>query len=176
MQKVKKIIPNLLTMLRIIVTPIALVLGMNGYYKLLAVICIFVALTDFLDGTLARKWDVCSELGAKLDTIGDKTLAFSLLIVLVIKNSNYIYPFILEAVIALMNLFIYMKSKVAHSEYMGKVKTWVLFITLISGTLAFVYPQIKIFVTIGIPLTIIFQLLTIIFYVRYYLSLQQKKK
>ena len=55
------------------------------------IIAIFIALTDFLDGKLARLWGVSSDIGAKLDTIGDKALAIGLLIILVVDNQMFFY-------------------------------------------------------------------------------------
>jgi cardiolipin synthase len=67
-------IPNILTVLRILVTPlfvICLIRDQHGYALL-----IFVAagVTDGLDGLMARMFDQRSELGAVLDPIADKLL------------------------------------------------------------------------------------------------------
>ena len=72
MNKIKKYIPNFLTISRLLVTPLIIYLGIKNEIIPLIIIAIFIALTDFLDGKLARLWNVSSELGAKLDTIGDK--------------------------------------------------------------------------------------------------------
>lgn len=49
-------------------------------------IYLFCGFTDFIDGTLARKLDVTSMLGAKLDTVGDVLTYFSLAKILVFHN------------------------------------------------------------------------------------------
>lgn len=174
--KIKKIIPNILTIIRIIVTPIAIYLGIKGNYQALAIMCIFVSLTDFLDGKLARKWNVCSELGAKLDSIADKILAIGLLIILILKNNIYFYILILEILITLVNIITFLKSKVVESLLIGKIKTWFLFITLILGIINIFFSNIHILMNIGIVLTLIFQILSLIFYIRSYFLYTGKKK
>jgi cardiolipin synthase len=67
-------IPNFLTVLRILVTPlfvIFLIWKMNGYALL---VFIFAGVSDGLDGLIARLLDQRSELGALLDPIADKLL------------------------------------------------------------------------------------------------------
>lgn len=176
MQKFKKMIPNILTFSRIIVTPLIIFLGIREYYKVLAIICIIVALTDCFDGKLARKWGVCSEFGAKLDTIGDKLLAISLLSILVVNKKIFLYLLIFETLIALINIIIYLKSKVTNSILIGKIKTWILYTTLIFGVINVFFPKIHIIMNIGIVLSLIFQFLTLVSYIKNYYVLVTKKK
>jgi len=70
----KNNIPNVLSLLRII---LSLVFPVFIYYGLsLCAVLIFsaAALTDFLDGYLARKWNVQSSFGSKIDPLADKIL------------------------------------------------------------------------------------------------------
>jgi len=70
-------IPNILTLLRIILAPV-MVLGMYHGYLLFAFIVFMVAsLTDLLDGFLARWCDVQTNLGKMLDPVADKVLLLS---------------------------------------------------------------------------------------------------
>jgi cardiolipin synthase len=67
-------IPNILTVLRILVTPlfvICLIRDLPGYALL---IFVFAGVSDGLDGLFARVFDQRSELGAVLDPIADKLL------------------------------------------------------------------------------------------------------
>lgn len=176
MKKVKQIIPNILTFIRLLITPIAILLGIKCYYKALTIICVIVAITDYLDGKLARKWDVCSEFGAKLDTVSDKTLAIGLLIVLVFKNNIFFYMLLLEVLIALLNIFIFIKTRVTESLLVGKIKTWILYITLILGLINLFFSKIEILKNIGIVLSLVFQILCLIFYIRNYFLIIGKKK
>ena len=165
MKSIKKYIPNCLTSLRIICTPMIIYLGLTNHYWLLIVVVGIISFTDFLDGFLARKWKVTSAFGAKLDTVADKTLAISLLILLVIKNHAYFYLLLLECVIACINLYFYFKKGVVASLLIGKIKTWAIFLTILFGFLAMIIPWIP--VQIFIIITFILQILTLCCYLYY---------
>jgi phosphatidylglycerophosphate synthase len=80
-------IPNLLTFGRVAAVPLCLaIMLMNPAWKFSALLGIFIlaALTDFLDGYLARKWKVVSALGALLDPIADKLLVALMLVYLLL--------------------------------------------------------------------------------------------
>jgi CDP-diacylglycerol--glycerol-3-phosphate 3-phosphatidyltransferase len=55
----------------------------GGAYALAAVVFSVAAVTDFLDGYLARRWAVTTTLGSFLDTTADKLLVSTALIALV---------------------------------------------------------------------------------------------
>jgi CDP-diacylglycerol--glycerol-3-phosphate 3-phosphatidyltransferase len=79
-------IPNKITILRIVLVPIfvALMLTRIPYGgSLAAAIFVIAALTDSLDGYLARKWKQVTKLGAILDPLADKLLITAALISLV---------------------------------------------------------------------------------------------
>ena len=111
----KKIIPDILTLSRLLVVPIVLYLGITKQFLALIILAVFISLTDFFDGKLARKWNVASEFGAKLDAIGDKCLAFAFLIILVSKNHYFIYILLLEMSIALFRIYTYCKNRMVYS-------------------------------------------------------------
>lgn len=73
----KKYIPDILALFRILSSPVILYLILedgrdSGLMLVPAVIAFIAAWTDFFDGKLARKWNVSSKTGAFLDTIADK--------------------------------------------------------------------------------------------------------
>ncbi|HBR57815.1 MAG TPA: CDP-diacylglycerol--glycerol-3-phosphate 3-phosphatidyltransferase, partial [Blastocatellia bacterium] len=88
-------LPNYLTFARIIIAPLLVVVlltpvadslfGISGY-ALAIVIFLVAALTDILDGHLARRRNQVSNLGKFLDPIADKLLVSAALIVLVEKQ------------------------------------------------------------------------------------------
>lgn len=89
-------IPNRLTMARMFLIPVyvALVFIEVGTFKyfndFLAVVVFGVAaFTDFLDGKLARKWNMVTDFGKLFDSAADKLLCGSALILLV-----YVFPFV----------------------------------------------------------------------------------
>lgn len=79
-------IPNLLTFLRILLIPFFV----GSYYlpfdwssQLSALLFTLAAVTDWLDGYLARRWQQTSPLGAFLDPVADKLMVASALVILV---------------------------------------------------------------------------------------------
>jgi CDP-diacylglycerol--glycerol-3-phosphate 3-phosphatidyltransferase len=83
-------LPNQLTLARLAVVPFLLVVYPLGYQPL-KIFCAFVflaaALTDALDGWLARKRKSVSALGALLDPIADKALIAASLVLLASENA-----------------------------------------------------------------------------------------
>src|SRR5580700_3295003 len=79
-------LPNSLTLLRLFSIP--LFLGLLGYRHYRAALWIFgfAALTDSLDGTVARWFDAKTELGAFLDPFADKLMLVSAFVVLTIDG------------------------------------------------------------------------------------------
>ncbi len=79
-------IPNILTLFRIALIPVLLVLYYwdSGIRSLLVTgVFVTAAITDWLDGFLARKMNATSALGAFLDPVADKLIVSSALVLLV---------------------------------------------------------------------------------------------
>ena len=75
-----RLIPNFLSFLRIFfVLPIIYTLQ-SELYLLAAFLFFLSSITDFMDGYLARKYELESELGAFLDLIADKILVVTILV------------------------------------------------------------------------------------------------
>ena len=55
---------------------------MSGLYTTTLILFVVAALTDFFDGYLARKYNVCTKLGGVMDLIGDKLLVVNTFILL----------------------------------------------------------------------------------------------
>lgn len=70
-------IPNVLTLLRIAMIPFFLCAAWRGAFAMAFVLFVSAALTDILDGYLARRLNQRSRLGAVLDPGADKTLMVS---------------------------------------------------------------------------------------------------
>ena len=79
-------LPNLITLFRIALIPVLVVVyfwPMPSRNAIIAGIFIVAALTDWLDGYLARKMNQMSALGAFLDPVADKLIVSSALVLLV---------------------------------------------------------------------------------------------
>tara|TARA_A100001037_G_scaffold240068_1_gene219865 strand:- start:726 stop:1277 length:552 start_codon:yes stop_codon:yes gene_type:complete len=82
-------IPNILTFIRVALIPVvvALLFFDDPALRWWALGLFFgLAITDFLDGYLARKLDQKSELGALMDPIADKVLVAALIVALVARG------------------------------------------------------------------------------------------
>ena len=94
-------IPNLLALIRLILTPVAMALivaspGETTIAIIATVVFVIAAITDFLDGYLARRWRITTTLGAFLDTVADKILVTGALIALVaVDQTNIWFAFII---------------------------------------------------------------------------------
>lgn len=67
-------------------------LVINPKYLIAGVLFIIASLTDFLDGYVARKYNMVTDLGKMLDAIADKILVNSVLIIL--SSTGFIPPII----------------------------------------------------------------------------------
>ena len=78
-------IPNVLTLVRIILIPVlagVYLAPIASAYALAAIIFLLAAVTDWLDGYLARKLDQHSAFGAFLDPVADKLIVATALVLL----------------------------------------------------------------------------------------------
>lgn len=89
-------IPNLLSFARLALIPPALLCwwGLPIYlgYPLLLVLFILAAASDFLDGYLARKWQLHSAFGAMIDQISDKLVVATFLMILLVDHAVWWLP------------------------------------------------------------------------------------
>ena len=127
----KSEIPNLLTLIRICLVPIMIILSLFDLYIIVIPLAIIGALTDLLDGKLARAWHVTSLKGAKLDDVADKIFAIGLLICLMSKYDSVIAILFFEILIAGLNYYYYKVTNHTETLMVGKIKTTILFITII---------------------------------------------
>lgn len=132
-------LPNKLTILRLLMIPIFAVvfyLSIIPYnFVISAVIFVIAALTDFLDGYIARKHNLVTDLGKFLDPIADKVLVSTALIIMLLPYGGaVILPFyagIAVAVILARELIVSgfriiaaSKGKVLAADKLGKIKTF----------------------------------------------------
>jgi cardiolipin synthase len=73
-------IPNVLSMLRLLLVPVFLVLVVRGAYVAALIVLIVASLSDLLDGYLARRFDQVTRLGQLLDPAADRLYIFAALV------------------------------------------------------------------------------------------------
>ncbi len=127
-------IPNSLTLLRIFLIPVLVVvfyLPFKNHLMVAAVIFAFAAVTDWIDGYLARRLDQMTSFGAFLDPVADKLMVAIALVLLVERHDTLLFTLaacvIIGREIVISALREWMaelgeRTSVAVS-YIGKVKT-----------------------------------------------------
>lgn len=71
-------LPNLITIGRLLLTPAAIVMISEESWRAAFFIFLAAGLSDALDGFIAKRWNLQSELGAVLDPLADKALIISI--------------------------------------------------------------------------------------------------
>jgi len=79
-------IPNLLTILRVLLTPLLVIFLLEGRLSAALIVFIVAGITDGLDGLIARLYRQKSKLGAFLDPLADKLLLATTYVLLAVKN------------------------------------------------------------------------------------------
>ncbi len=128
-------LPNQLTVLRALLIPVMVILyyvdsapeQLNTISIILAIIFIVASLTDYLDGYLARKWNVVTVFGKFLDPLADKLLVMFALLML--QDINVIPMWIVfiiltrEFIVTGIRLVAVDNGNVIAASQLGKYKT-----------------------------------------------------
>lgn len=127
-------IPNLLTVLRIILVPVFIALMIAQFLQgtvtlliiALVVFCV-AAYTDHLDGKLARRWQVVSDFGKLVDPIADKALMISAFVLLsLFQNLWWWFTAVVilrEVAVTLLRMYLLRSGVVLPASKGGKIKT-----------------------------------------------------
>ena len=134
-------IPNWLCFLRIALIPIFSVLFIKEHYIIAFVLMIIAAVTDLLDGKIARKYNMVSNLGKILDPIADKLSQVAIVIILIFKFWSFegilkylLFLFIAKELIMVIAgaLLLTKGMRPVAAEMWGKVATTVFYIFMIA--------------------------------------------
>lgn len=137
-------LPNKLTMLRMALVPAVMALILRGYGIAAFILFAAASITDFLDGYIARKYNLVSSFGKIMDPLADKLLTFGALICFVQTGLISVWaPMIIisrEFFVTCMRVVAAASGKVIAASWWGKVKTNVqmfaiMFAILFSSTL-----------------------------------------
>lgn len=116
------VLPNHLTLIRLLGVPFFVYYLWNGHYLVSLILFVLLALTDMLDGTMARRRNQITELGTLLDPIADKILVASAIIVLLIKV-NFTLAIVIIG-LDLLVMLIAVISKLAGMKLSFKANLW----------------------------------------------------
>ena len=123
----KRIRPNHVTVLRLLLTPAVVYILWAGHPGVGAVFFILVAFTDVLDGSMARTRNQITEWGKLYDPVADKLLIGSALFVLVLKHVDMYaaWIIIILEVVTIFSAFLkrhYNHSANFQANIWGKIK------------------------------------------------------
>ena len=104
-------IPNYITFLRILLIPVYIYYFIQGNIFAAAVFFALSAVTDFLDGFIARKFNLESKIGKLLDPLADKLTIISILLVMIYLN---IIPHFLSLIILTREIFILLSGIITY--------------------------------------------------------------
>ncbi len=129
-------IPNILTYFRILLVPVFIIVYLNshslaGHIWSIVIIAV-AALTDVVDGIIARKYNMISDIGKIADPIADKAMEFAMLFCVTFKYPLVWILFIIFAVKEIVSLifsyYLFRKGKhISGANWAGKLCTVVLY-------------------------------------------------
>ena len=128
-------VPNMLSVLRICLVPVFILVYFGGSENssIYAVIVYAIAsFTDILDGKIARKYNITTNLGRVPDPLGDKLMTVSVIACITIDGLIPVWAIIVfiikEGMMGLGGLCLYNKfEEMPPSNYFGKCSTVVFF-------------------------------------------------
>ena len=172
-----KIFVNLLTTIRFAYTLILPILKLKISNTAFIINIVILFMTDSWDGILARKFKVQTLYGSVMDTIADKTLSIILLSMLLINKLDILSLVLLcEIIISVPNVIGMIAGKKTKSSWIGKIKMWLLSITIILSYLNYFNIVNYNIVIISSIITIILQLFAIYGYIKTLLSQKEIKQ
>ena len=152
-------LPNKLTISRIIMSILIIIILLGGSYTtslfgfeipklfvnesivvdlkyvIAGILFILASITDFLDGYIARKYNLVTDFGKLIDAIADKILVNSVLIILAAQG--FIHPIIpviiviRDSIVNSIRMLAASKGKVVAAMAAGKIKTACLMVGIV---------------------------------------------
>ncbi len=173
-------LPNKLSFLRVLLIPFMVILyyfptlGIFdqevGLYSLV-IIFIVASLTDFLDGYIAKKYNLVTTFGKFIDPLADKLLVLAALLIL---NDLKIVPMWItliilsrEFIVTGIRLIAISEGKVIAASKLGKYKTAS---TMVALVLLLLFPYSDIFTDVGMWILYLGLALTIISGIDYFIK------
>ncbi len=191
-------LPNKLTLGRILVVPVMIVIAcipyLNGHTIFLGVtyanfinfiLFVLASITDFLDGYIARKYNLVTTFGKFADPLADKMLVLTSLMILMVQFSIAsfgdfrleIVPLWAVAIILIRELMVSgirlvaaQKGEVIAAGMAGKVKT---FVTMIAIGIAFLAGLDNVVAIISLVMIYVSVILTVYSGVVYFINAKE---
>ena len=155
-QELKKV-PNLFSLFRLLAVPVLWVLAFSDFTEAFGILFILAQLTDAIDGYLARRLDMVSEFGSKLDSIADHIIGASVFVWLVILEpalfKDNVAVFLVAVLIAVVNVLTgFVKFKQIGNLHLYSAKfSWVVTFVFLAHTFLFDgYNQVMFFIAVSV--------------------------
>ncbi len=144
-------IPNLLSLFRIVLIPVFVVLYFNtdlaaNYWYAVGTL-LLSGLTDVLDGIIARRFHMVSDLGKVLDPAADK-LTQAAMVICICINHFYLLPlvilFFIKEFLMVTGAMVLAQSgvKPVSARWWGKLSTVIVYLTIACVVLTDIYPAL----------------------------------
>lgn len=151
--------PNILTIIRLLLIPVYLYFFLIGEYIVSGIFFSISGLTDFLDGYLARKYDMVTDLGRILDPLADKLSIISILAVLIYMD---LIPKVISITLLTREVFVLFGSGIMYllgkdfiePTWLGKSSIFLLYVAIAASLLNIKFIDMILFYVV-IPINII---------------------
>ena len=123
-------IPNLITLYRLLMVPVILYFAVSGREKLFAIFLVINLISDIIDGYIARRFKMESEIGAKLDSFADNFNYVLAIIGFFIFKMDDLRPHFVSLIIFISMLLL---TVIVPLIKFGKFPSFHLYVTKIGG-------------------------------------------
>jgi len=171
-------IPNILSGFRISLIPFFIYQVLMGNMLTAGIILIISAITDIVDGYLARRFKWVTDLGKILDPAADKLTQVSICVLFVVQFTQFWVFFVVLILRDLVMLvaagyFVKHKMPLTGARWFGKISTVVFFISMIFIAL---FPGLPLaYVYILLALTTFSAVIALIMYVPEFVRFKRKR-
>jgi len=143
-------VPNMLTLARIIMTPVIVYMVLSGEAWLALALMVVAGITDMLDGAIARYFNMRTTVGAYLDPLADKILLISLFVTLFIVEQVPLFVFLaiifrdLIIILGAVTYEIVTRRLTMQPSFISKATTFIqiVYVALLLLNMAIVIPAI----------------------------------
>ncbi len=172
---------NMITVFRILLIPVYLGFFFSGSDNSIlfsGIVFIIAGISDVLDGYIARKYNMMTDLGAVLDPVADKLMIFTVLISFVSKGiipSWILIALGFKEIVMIIGggiLYLFKGKQVLPSNNYGKFAT----VTFYVATLSIVFKLPEMLSKVMFILTVFFNIVAFINYFIIYLKIKDGNK
>lgn len=165
-----KHIPNTLTILRFFIIPFIVYYLIKDQYMSAFILLFISALTDVLDGAIARKFNIITNFGKLIDPLADKITQISILFTILFKGIIPLWIVVIvllkEAFMVCGASFLYGRDLVVSSKWYGKAATVLFYLAIATSLIIRMFSINKSFDMIIYYFALIMTIFSLIMYFR----------